>query len=136
MKQRPCAIEIEILSGARVAIFPLPEISRHTRSAHTARGEVHKYASTEVHSTQHRAIQDIKARAHTKRRSTQVRQYTTTNYITLHYGSYGTQHTTQLHSKVVIQISGHMPSWLVVGLKKYIGINPTQRQTCKYHGSE
>ena len=47
MKQRPCAIEIEILSGARVAIFPLPQISRHTRSAHTARGEVHKFASTQ-----------------------------------------------------------------------------------------
>ena len=73
MKQRPCAIEIEILSGARVAIFPLPQISRHTRSAHTARGQEHKYASTQVHSTQHRAIQDIKAH-----RAQQEEKYTST----------------------------------------------------------
>ena len=69
MKQRPCAIEIEILSGARVAIFPLPEISRHTRCAE----QEDKYTSTQVHSTQHRAIQDIKAH-----RAQQEEKYTST----------------------------------------------------------
>ena len=91
-----------------------------TRAAQSKRTstQVRKYIA---HSTE---LSKISRRtAHSKRRSTQVRQYRRHNYITLH-GSY----TAQLHSKVVIQISGHMPSWLVVGLKKYIGINPTQRQ--------
>ena len=40
----------------------------------------------------------------------------------------GTQHRAQLYSKEVSEISGHMPSLLVVGLIKYIRINPSQRQ--------